>query len=118
MSVIVRTFRPQLVAANSSENGSVSLMDLDVAPNPNPTEKNDSLKDLMCLDTGVRNGFCKQGEIIDAYIGGSGAGKNRLDEMILTHLSDFSCQTKQQGVLEEPNMSGSSLVRRHNAVET
>jgi hypothetical protein len=118
LSVLVRTFRPKLVAASPSESEFVSLMDLDVAANPTFSEKNDSLKDLMCLNTGVSNGFCKQGEIIDAYTGGSGTGKNSLDEMILTHLSDFSGQTKQQGVSKEPNMSGPSLIRRRNAFET
>jgi ABC-type uncharacterized transport system YnjBCD ATPase subunit len=93
-------------------------MDLDVAPVLTFFEKNDNLKDLMCLDTGVNPGFCKQGEIIEACIGSSGTGKNRLDAMILTHLSDFSCQTKQQVVLEESSMSGSSLVRRRIAAET
>jgi hypothetical protein len=41
----------------------------------------------MWLDTGDNPGFCKQGEV-ETCAGSSGAGKIRLDEMILTH---FSC---------------------------
>lgn len=118
LSVIVRTFRPKTVVASPIKSGSGSLMDLDVAPVPTFSVKNDSLKDLMCLNTDDSAGFCKQGEILDAYIGSSGTEKNRLDDMILTHLSDFSCQAKHQGVLEVSHESGSSLIRRRSAVET
>ncbi|KAJ3707536.1 hypothetical protein LUZ61_011241 [Rhynchospora tenuis] len=117
LSVVVYTFRPKIIVASPPESGSISLMDLDVAPVATFSDKNDFLKDLMCLDTGVTNSFCKQGEVIDApHKGGCVTQENRLDEMILTHLSDFSCEPKQQGVLEESNMLGSSLVRRRSVV--
>lgn len=118
-SVIVRTFRPKIIVASSPmESGSGSLMDLDVAPVPTFYEKNDSLKDLMCLGTGNIVSVCKREEAIYACVESSGSGKNRLDEMILNQLSDFSGQAKEQGVLEVSHMSGSVLVRRRTAAET
>ncbi|KAJ4799311.1 NHL domain-containing protein [Rhynchospora pubera] len=118
LSVVVRTLSPKIVVTSPPESGSISLMDLDVVPVTTFPDKNDFLKDLMCLDTVVTNSFCKQGEVIDApHKGGSVTQENKLDEMILTHMSDFSCQATQQGVLEESNMSGSSLVRRRSLVK-
>ncbi|KAJ1702373.1 hypothetical protein LUZ63_002152 [Rhynchospora breviuscula] len=118
LSVVVHTIRSKIIVASPRENGSISLMDLDVVPVASFSDKNDILKDLMCLDTAGINGFCKQGEVIDApHKGGSVTQENRLDEMILTHLSDFSCQAEKHGVLEESNMLGSSLIRRHSVVK-